>query len=140
MLKHIPFSLSPEVVKTMMEMGRGDEIVFADANFPSADMKRVIRTECRSIPALLADVLELVPLDPSGMYATVLQPSDEEFFPPVWQEMEAVATAGEEAENFSLDKLEKYSFEKRCACACCVVVTSDTDPFATVILKKGSVC
>ena len=120
MLKHIPFSLSPELVKTMMEMGRGDEIVFADANFPSADMKRVIRTECRSIPALLADVLELFPLDPGGMSATVLQPSDEEFFPPVWQEMEAVA--------------------KRCACACCVVVTSDTDPFATVILKKGSVC
>jgi L-fucose mutarotase len=34
MLNEIPKILSPELVKTLMEMGHGDEIVIADANFP----------------------------------------------------------------------------------------------------------
>ena len=35
MLKKIPKILSPELVKILMEMGHGDEIVLADGNFPS---------------------------------------------------------------------------------------------------------
>ena len=31
MLKHIPTILSPELVKYLMEMGHGDEVVIADA-------------------------------------------------------------------------------------------------------------
>lgn len=34
MLKGIPAILSPELVKIMMEMGHGDEIVIGDGNFP----------------------------------------------------------------------------------------------------------
>jgi len=36
MLKGIPSVLSPELLKILMEMGHGDEIVIADGNFPSA--------------------------------------------------------------------------------------------------------
>ena len=35
MLKGIPKILSPELLKILCEMGHGDEIVIADANFPS---------------------------------------------------------------------------------------------------------
>ena len=35
MLNKIPKILSPELVKTLMEMGHGDTIVIADGNFPS---------------------------------------------------------------------------------------------------------
>ena len=38
MLKKIPKILSPELVKILMEMGHGDEIVLADGNFPSESM------------------------------------------------------------------------------------------------------
>lgn len=31
MLKHIPKNISPDLLKTLMEMGHGDEIVLADA-------------------------------------------------------------------------------------------------------------
>lgn len=34
MLKHIPAILTPELLKVLMEMGHGDEIVIADGNFP----------------------------------------------------------------------------------------------------------
>lgn len=33
MLKNIPKILSPELLKILMEMGHGDEIVIADGNF-----------------------------------------------------------------------------------------------------------
>lgn len=36
MLKHIPKNISPDLLETLMEMGHGDEIVLADANYPSA--------------------------------------------------------------------------------------------------------
>ena len=34
MLKGIPKIISPELIKILMEMGHGDEIVIGDANFP----------------------------------------------------------------------------------------------------------
>ena len=33
MLKHIPAILTPELLKVLMEMGHGDEIVIADGKF-----------------------------------------------------------------------------------------------------------
>ncbi|WP_036580586.1 RbsD/FucU domain-containing protein, partial [Paenibacillus darwinianus] len=36
MLIGIPKLLSPELLKVLMEMGHGDEIVLADGNFPAA--------------------------------------------------------------------------------------------------------
>ena len=36
MLKNIPKILSPELLSVLARMGHGDEIVLADANFPSA--------------------------------------------------------------------------------------------------------
>ena len=46
MLKGISPLISPELLKVLCEMGHGDEIVLADANFPSETTgKRVIRAD-----------------------------------------------------------------------------------------------
>jgi len=46
MLKGIPAILSPELLKVLMEMGHGDELVIADGNFPSATYaQRLIRCD-----------------------------------------------------------------------------------------------
>ena len=37
MLKQIPGCISPDLMRIMMQMGHGDELVVADADFP-ADM------------------------------------------------------------------------------------------------------
>src|SRR5699024_8158783 len=64
MLKKIPTSLSPELVKTLMEMGHGDEIVLADGNFPGAShTNNLIRCDGLMVPELLQDILKLFPLD-----------------------------------------------------------------------------
>lgn len=38
MLKNIPQIIPPDLLKILAEMGHGDEIVIADANFPSSNM------------------------------------------------------------------------------------------------------
>ena len=38
MLKNIPSILSPELLKVIMEMGHGDELVIGDGNFPAASI------------------------------------------------------------------------------------------------------
>lgn len=64
MLKGISPLLSPELLKVLCEMGHGDEIVFADANFPAVSTaKRLVRADGHGIPELLAATLELFPLN-----------------------------------------------------------------------------
>lgn len=64
MLKHIPKNISPDLLKTLMEMGHGDEIVLADANYPSASCaNKLIRCDGVNIPELLDSILYLMPLD-----------------------------------------------------------------------------
>ena len=66
MLKLIPSILSPELVKVLMEMGHGDEIVLADGNFPAESVganARVLRADGHGVNELLDAVLTLLPLD-----------------------------------------------------------------------------
>jgi L-fucose mutarotase len=64
MLKGIPCILSPELLKTLMEMGHGNELVFADGNFPPADYGRhLVRLDGHGIPSLLEAILTFFPLD-----------------------------------------------------------------------------
>ena len=64
MLKTTPKLVSPELLKTLCEMGHGDEIVIADGNFPAENLgRRVIRADGISGTAMLDAVLSLIPLD-----------------------------------------------------------------------------
>lgn len=40
MLKGIPRILTPDLLRVLAQMGHGDEIVIADANFPSASIAK----------------------------------------------------------------------------------------------------
>ena len=64
MLKNIPSILSPELLKVLMEMGHGDEIVIGDGNFPAASIaQRLIRLDGHGVPEILEAILQLMPLD-----------------------------------------------------------------------------
>src|SRR5690606_41092042 len=64
MLKKIPKTISPQLLKTLMEMGHGDEIVIADENFPCHSIsENVIRADGLSGRQILEAILELLPLD-----------------------------------------------------------------------------
>lgn len=64
MLKGIPAILPPELLKILMEMGHGDELLLADANYPRLGQpERVIRCDGHGIPELMEAILSLMPLD-----------------------------------------------------------------------------
>ena len=64
MLKGISKILSPELLKILMEMGHGDEIVIGDGNFPGASLaKNPIRIDGHGAVEVLEAILKLFPLD-----------------------------------------------------------------------------
>ena len=65
MLKNVPKILSPDLIKVLMEMGHGDEIVIADGNFPCySNNDRVIRMDGNGGNDVLEAIVSMLPLFP----------------------------------------------------------------------------
>jgi len=138
MLKGIPNIISPELMKVLMEMGHGDEIVLADGNFPAASVaQRLIRCDGHNVPDLLEAILKFFPLDrcvdnPVALLAVV--PGDDTK-PTIWEEYRRIIEAsGEGLSDFEL--VERFAFYERAKKAYVVVATSEKVLYANIILKK----
>jgi len=140
MLMVIPPILSPELVKTMMEMGHGDELVLADANFPAASCaKRLVRSDGHRIPKLLDAILRFFPLDRSAASpAAVMALLPQDQAPPVWETYrKKLKTSNENFADFEF--VERFEFYERAKAAFAVVATSDTSFKGNLLIKKGVV-
>lgn len=139
MLKGIPSILPPELLKILMEMGHGDEIVLADGNFPKfAHAQNVVRCDGHGIPELMDAILSLMPLDPYVEHPMILMdvlPGDP-YVPVIWDEYRSVAKKYEEEGAREL-AIDKFKFYERAQKAYAVVTTSEAALYANVILKKG---
>ena len=141
MLKIIPSILSPELLKILMEMGHGDELVIADGNFPAASIaRRLVRADGHGVPEILEAVLKLFPLDiyvdkPAAIMQKV--PGDT-VATPIWDEYRKILKAsGEKFDDF--DMVERFAFYERAKNAYAVVATGESALYANIILKKGVV-
>ena len=143
MLKNVPSILSPKLLKILMEMGHGDEIVIADGNFPSASIaQNLIRLDGHGVPPVLEAILKLFPLDPYVEKAVGLMqlvPGDT-VKTPIWDEYRTILKAGDESEKFDdFEYIERFAFYERAKKAYAVVATSESALYANIILKKGCV-
>jgi L-fucose mutarotase len=141
MLKGIPSVLSPELLKILMEMGHGDELVIGDGNFPAASMaQRLVRCDGHPVPALLDAILALFPLDtfvdkPVALMAVVGGTGDE---PPIWAVYrEIIGRQSPGADGIEL--VERFDFYARAKRAYAIVATGESALYANVVLKKGVV-
>ena len=139
MLKNVPLILSPELMKILMEMGHGDEIVLADGNFPAASVaRRLVRCDGHGVPELLEAVLKFLPLDayvdrPVALMAVV--PGDKTK-PTIWEQYRTIIKAsGEKFSDFEF--IERFAFYERSQRAYAVVATSEKALYANIIMKKG---
>ncbi len=138
MLKGISKLISPELIKVLMEMGHGDEIVFGDGNFPAAEnARRLIRADGHGIPELLEAILELFPLDTyeQPVFTMQVTPGDP-VETPIWDEYEKIVAKHSDAE---IGRIERFAFYERAKKAYCIVATGDSALYANIILKKGVV-
>ena len=136
MLKNIDPVLTPALLKLLCEMGHGDELVLADANFTAESLaggKPVLRLAGIGMARACEAVLSVFPLDEavprpvaymqvSGTadgYRSALQ---REILDPLGAQCEAV---------------ERFAFYERVRGAYAIVQTGEMQPFANILFKKG---
>ena len=140
MLKGISKILSPELLKILCEMGHGDEIVIADANFPSENYgKRVIRADGIGGTEMLEAVLSLIPLDtysnPNMILMQLMECDEGKINPVIWKEYKKIAEKHDK--NVKIGNIDRFSFYERAKTAFAVIATGEEAVYANIILKKG---
>jgi L-fucose mutarotase len=140
MLKGIDPLLNADLLYALRAMGHGDDIVIADAHFPSETMatRRLIRMDAANGPRVLEAILSVMPLDdfvpdPALRIEVV---GDEKSVPEVCGEYAKQvdrATAG----AVQLGQIERFAFYERSKKAFAVVATGETRLYGCILLKKG---
>ena len=143
MLKGIDPLLTPDLLKVLAEMGHGDEIVIADANFTATTLGRgkvLIALPGAGVQRTCEAVLSLLPLDaavaqpvaymqvcdtPAG-YRSALQR----------RVIGSLQQAGH-ASDAQCEAIERFAFYDRVQRAHAIVHTGELQPYANFILKKG---
>ena len=139
MLKNISPVISPELLKILMEMGHGDEIVIGDGNFPAASVaQRLVRLDGHGVNEILEAVLKLMPLDTYvDAPVALMDNGDPSDTPPIWEKYKKTVKAEEGDKKFEL--VERFDFYERAKKAYAVIATGETAIYANIILKKGVV-
>lgn len=139
MLKRIPPILSPELLHLIAQMGHGDELVIADANFPAATCaNRLVRADGHGVPAILEAILQLFPLDsfvdhPAAVMRRLDKPGDPA---PIWAEYQRLLD-GAEGRHISMEQVERFAFYERAKATFGVVATGEGALYGNIIIKKG---
>ncbi len=141
MLKNIPRQMPPELMKAMLEMGHGDELLLCDGNYPKFGCpERCVRMDGYGIVEILDMILTFFPLDayvehPVTLMAVV---KGDPYKPEVWDTYRQIGQR-HEADGLREEAVEKPAFyEKGRHCYVCVA-TGEQALYANVILKKGVV-
>lgn len=138
MLKGIAPCIGPDLLRTLAEMGHGDEIVLADAHFPAHSLsQRVIRMDGVGIPPLLEGILGLFPLDTYDQPLIMMAPVEGDTLDPAVESSYVKIANRHEPDAPGPVRIDRYTFYERARTAMAIVVTGDTRQYANIILKKG---
>lgn len=137
MLKNISPLVSPELIKVLMEMGHGDRLVIADANFPAASLaNKLIRADGISGEEILNAIVQLIPLDTYSDFAvTFMQHGPEVGTPSVWNKYKNIIEKNNEV--FTVENIERFDFYEEASKSYAIVATGEKQLYANIILTKG---
>ena len=120
-------------------MGHGDEIILADAHFPSESPgPPCLRADGLMITDLLSAILPLFALDdyvdnPVSMMSPVVgdkvNPNVEDNYLNIIQ--------AHSRKEIVINKIDRFDFYKKSKSVFAIVATGDTEKYANIILKKG---
>lgn len=143
MLKGVPQVFSAQLLSVLARMGHGDEIVLADANFPSAAIAKcgpeLVPSDGHSNITILTAVLKLLPLDayvtaPAAIMGKTEK--DHALKTPIVDQFQLVLNAAE-GKKVLIEEVERFAFYERAKKAFAVVATGETALYGNIILKKG---
>lgn len=139
MLNGIDKLLTGDLLKALSDMGHGDELVIADANFPGETCaKRLIRLPGVDAVRVAEAIMSVFPLDTyseSPAIAMALTESDAK------KGMKRPAILGEyeKAIDHPLTEIERFAFYERAKTAYLVIQTGEERIYGNLILVKGVV-
>ncbi|MBR1863652.1 MAG: fucose isomerase [Ruminococcus sp.] len=144
MLKNIPPIISPELLKTLCEMGHSDRIVLADGNFPAESVgkdSKVIRCDGHGIPELLDAILTLFPLDTYVQRPVLLMEvvEGDETQTPIWEEYKNIIAKYDQRGEKTVGELERFEFYRQAREAYAIVATGEKAAYGNIMLQKGVV-
>ena len=143
MLKKVSKLLTGDMLKVLCDMGHGDEIVIADANFPAETVaRRLIRVPGIDAVSLCEAILDVFPLDTYSAYPAALMDltdSDKKkgmSVPEIWSEYEQILS-GISGKQVEIELMERYEFYQRAERAFAVIQTGEEKQYGNLILVKG---
>ncbi len=139
MLKEIDKLLTGDLLKILCDMGHGDELVIADANFPAETCaKRLIRLPGIGGVRVVEAVMSVFPLDTYTDDPAVVMALTEFDVrkgmrrPSIWDDYQS-------AVQNHLMELERFAFYERAKNAYAVIQTGEERQYANLLLVKGVV-
>lgn len=137
MLKTLSPLISPELLKTLAEMGHGDEIIFADAHFPAHSLgPKVIRADGLQVSQLLAAIIPLFELDSYAPPLVMMAPVEGDTLDSS-VETRYKAALSTEGEGIDITRIDRFAFYERAQKAFAIVLTGETAKYGNILLKKG---
>ena len=143
MLKNINPLLTPDLLKVLCEMGHGDEVVVADANFTALSLaagKPVIALPGITMAAACEAVLSVFPLDAAVTQPVAyMQVGDT---PPGYRSalqrtvIDGLVARGD-ARSEQCEAIERFAFYERVKRCYAIVHTGEMQPYANFVFKKG---
>lgn len=139
MLKKINPIISPELLKTLDEMGHTEEIVICDGNMPVNLLNRnIIRLDGHNVPEILQAILEIFPLDDKTETPVAIVDWDGPK-QPIWDEYERIILNSEEGDKMrnGFEMLSNDAFFERCRRAAALIATTEKTLAGNILLRKG---
>ena len=133
MLLGIDPLLTPELLLRLAEMGHGDEIVLADANFTAARLATrcpVVQLPGADVVRTARAVLSLLPLEGCGYMQVQGKPAG-------WRSAQQRNVLHLLPDGLAPEAIERFAFYERARQAHVIVLTGDTQPFGNFLFSKG---
>lgn len=134
--------LGPELLATLRAMGHGDEIVIADANFPSSSVsRRLVRADGVTATAMLEAIASVLPMDtyaPEAVFVMAVVDGHGRLAP-ITEEFRGIVAPRARCHDLQITALERFAFYERARQAYAVVATGERRLYGNVILRKGIV-
>lgn len=138
MLKNISPLISPQLLKTLAEMGHGDEIIFSDAHFPAHSMgPKVIRADGLRVSDLLAAIIPLFELDSYAPPLVMMVAVEGDTLDASVEQRYLQALSSPDRHDLSITRIDRFAFYERAQKTFAIVITGETAKYGNILLKKG---
>ncbi len=144
MLKGINPLLNADLLFALRAMGHGDDLIVADANFPSDSVARqtrlgkLLRIDNTTAAAAVEAVLSVMALDSfvddAAARMEIVGAPDE--VPPVQLEAQQAIDAAE-GKSWPMVSIERFAFYERAKAAYCVIQTGERRFYGCFAFRKG---